>query len=171
MSEFPDDLHVETDNDSELVRTLRAALRKKDDEIKGLRTEVEKVRTATVESAIKDVLKNVPEGRREKVEKLIRKDAKSADDVTAWVEEYGDVFGVTETPGAESAGAGDGEEPQSGGLSEEEATAFERLQSAEAGGKPTAPVGPDQIRRVLDEAKGMSPAEGIEHLRKHGLAA
>lgn len=173
MSEFNDDLHVETDNDSELVRTLRAALRADKAKIKTLENEVQTARTQSVESAVKDALKGVPEAARAKVEKLIRKDAKSAEDVQSWLEEYGDVFGVgVDVPGAEGADATSGGEggASADGLTAEDIAALRQVREAEAGGESSAPIGPDAIRKVLAEARDMSPENGLEHLRKHGLS-
>lgn len=175
MGEFNDtDFTVERDDDSDLVRQLRRLVKDKDQEIKTLKGEVDAFRTQTVESAIKDALKGVPDGKRDKVEKLLRKEAKSPDDVQSWLDEYGDVFGVgTQDPGsaAETPGNGADGGANGGGVDESTRAAFEAARAAEGGGQPAPQLGAEAVSKFLSDlkAQGKNYDEAIAALRERGL--
>lgn len=174
MAEFNDDFTEDNHDDTDLVRQLRAALREKDKIVKTLTSEVETFRTQTVESAIRDALKGVPEDRRVKVEKLIRKDAKSTEDVQTWLDEYADVFDIRQGvdvagDGAESAGNGAVSDGERSGVDESTRASFEAAQRTEAGAGAPVHAGPERIKRLLAETSGGYDAV-MQKLREEGLA-
>jgi hypothetical protein len=173
VAEFNDiDLTDDQHDDSDLVRQLRKQLRDKDRELKAALGEVEAFRTQTVESAIKDALKGVPEDRRAKVEKLIRKEAKTTEDVQTWLDEYSDVFDIrqgVDVSGAETAGNAAESGEESAGVDPSTRAAFEAAQRTEAGAGAPVHAGPERIKRLLAETSGGYDAV-MQKLREEGLA-
>jgi hypothetical protein len=88
-----DDLFNDSDSDTELVRTLRKALKERDKEHKELQSELAKRAKVDRSRSLADVLKD--KGLPEKVANLYPQDAEpTAEAVDAWLGEYGDVFGI-----------------------------------------------------------------------------
>ena len=90
------------DNDSDLVRDLRNQIEGKDKELKALRKSVEELQVFKVKVTVDDVIKE--KGLNPKIKGLIPKDV---EDVSAWLEEYGDLFGAATTANDDSAGDDD----------------------------------------------------------------
>lgn len=96
-----DTLIEDHENDSDLVKNLRAALKKANARTAELETEVGTFKSQTRDNSITAYLKtkNLPE----KVAKLIPKDVEANDEALgSWLAEYGDVFGIK----VESTGEG-----------------------------------------------------------------
>lgn len=95
MPEF-DDLLSDTDNDTELVRNLRRALKDKDKEHKEIVAQLAERAKHDRSRSLADVLKE--KGLPEKVANLYPEHAEpTADAVDVWLSEYGDVFGISQT--------------------------------------------------------------------------
>lgn len=98
-----DDLLNDDDNDTDLVRTLRKALKDRDKEVKEFRTQLAERAKADRTRDLADLLKS--KELPDKVAKLYPGDADvSAEAVDAWLSEYGDVFGIQQ-PGTSADSA------------------------------------------------------------------
>lgn len=173
MGEFDSDYTEDRDTDSDLVRQLRAQLREKDKQVKVLNGEVEKFRETTVESAIKAALAGVPDGKKAKVEKLIRAGAKNPEDVQAWLDEYADVFDIRAGVDVAGQSGDDSDTEGTGGVDESTRDGFEQVQRLESGAGVPPKLGTDRASKLLDDAKGggMGGFDAlIEKLRAEGLA-
>lgn len=169
-NEFPDELTLDTDNDSNLVRDLRAALRAKNTELGKVNQKLETFEKQSRTSSLSDLL--TAAGVNTKVSAFYPADAEvSKEAVEKWLADYGDVFGATPKPVESEAGepAAEVEEPAEGGLSEEDAAGFAAAQQVSTNALTAVVTGTDQIRRVMQEAKGLPPEEGRNLLKKHGL--
>ena len=101
MSEL-DELLGETDSDTDLVRTLRKALKDRDKEFKALQDDLAKRAAADRQRDLAGVL--TQKGLPEKVAKLYPKDAEpTAEAVDAWLVDYADVFGIEQQGAADAA--------------------------------------------------------------------
>lgn len=88
-----DNLLLDNDNDSDLVRDLRKQLREKTKSEKDLLTKVQDFERKSRSASIADLLK--AKNVNPKVAAFIPQDVTAdADGVAKWLEEYGDVFGV-----------------------------------------------------------------------------
>lgn len=90
-------MSYDDDNDSDLVRDLRAQIKAKDDELKSLRKENESLVQYKVKVTVDDVI--AEKGLNPKIKALIPKDV---EDVSSWLEEFGDLFGAA--PATDAAG-------------------------------------------------------------------
>jgi len=83
------------------LRELRKANRAKDKQIKELMEQLTTVNKSIREQSVKEVLAS--KGINTKVAALIPSEIKSPEEVANWLEEYGDVFGITQSEqGAEA---------------------------------------------------------------------
>ena len=141
MPEF-DDLLNDTDNDTELVRNLRKALKDRDKEVKEIQADLAKRAKADRERDLTSVLKE--KGVSEKVAKLYPGDAEpTAEAVDAWLSEYGDVFGI-EQPGTAA--------------DQSTVTAAQRISQASAGAPP-AHMATDIEALAAEISSAKTPAE------------
>jgi Xaa-Pro aminopeptidase len=142
----------DNDADTELVRTLRKALRDAEKERKDLQTQLAERTKADRTRNLADVLKE--KGLSEKVAKLYPGDAEpTAEAVDAWLAEYGDVFGI-EQPGT----AADAET----------VTAAQRIANASAGAPPAHTA--TDISSLMAEIKSAkTPEEYQAALAKLGM--
>lgn len=77
--------------ESPQMRDLRKANRSKEKQIKELMEQLRETQQSVRERSVKDVLN--ARGLSSKIAAFIPDDVTSAEDVEAWIEEYGDVFG------------------------------------------------------------------------------
>ena len=178
-NEFPENLHIDTENDSDLVRTLRAALRAKGEEVTRERRRAETAEKQSRSSTLADILRE--KGVSPKVAAFVPADVEpTADAIGAWLEEFGDVFGVQKDDGqnqqvSEQTGGNAGGDDESGeptgGLSAEGAAAFAAAQQTEAGGQSAAVIGLDKVARVMQEVRGLDPQLAMQKLKEEGLVA
>lgn len=150
MAEY-DDLLSETENDPELVRTLRKALKDKDKEFKEIQAQLaERAKTDRTRS-LADVLKE--KGVPDKVAKLYPEHAEvTADAVDSWLSEFGDVFGIEQSGTADSATV----------------EAARRMANASAGAPP-GNVSTDIAALTAEIAAAKTPAEYEAALAKLGM--
>lgn len=95
MSNLPElsDLLNDSDADSDLVKTLRAALKSKANEAKQAADELATLRKEKRTSTLADVLKD--KGVPTKAAKLLPADIEPTPEaVDAWLAEFGDLFGI-----------------------------------------------------------------------------
>jgi hypothetical protein len=141
MSEFDAFLN-DNENDTELVRTLRNALRTAEKERKDLQKDLAERAKSDRTRTLADVLRE--KGVSEKVAKLYPSDAEpTAEAVDAWLSEYGDVFGI-EQPGTAA--------------DEATVTAAQRIANASAGAPP-AHTATDISSLVAEISAAKTPAE------------
>lgn len=137
-----DDLFNDSDSDTELVRTLRKALKERDKEHKELQSELAKRAKVDRSRSLADVL--TAKGLPEKVANLYPQDAEpTADAVDAWLGEYGDVFGI---------------EQQGTAANDETVNAARRMANASAGA-PSAHQATDVAALAAEIAAAKTPAE------------
>ena len=174
MSEFHDDLTVETDNDSDLVRQLRKQLRDKGKEAADAAKELATYRAKERTTSIGDLLKD--QGVNPKIARLLPADIEPTEDaVKGWLDDYADVFNIERgvddaESAAETAGNGAQTDQAAGGVSPEARAAFEAAQRTEASGGVTPLLGVEQALAVLKDAKGKGSDEALKALRAAGLA-
>lgn len=95
MSDFDwddDDSFEDAQGESTAMKELRKAYREMKKQNKELQESLNGMKTSVRERSVKDVLAS--KGLPEKISKFIPEDVTSAEEVEAWVAEYGDVFGV-----------------------------------------------------------------------------
>lgn len=92
MADWDDDLDLEDDGPQGDIPDLRKAHRALKRQYKELQDQFTAVQKQARERSVKDVL--AAKGLNEKIAAFIPETATSAEDVAAWVEEYGDVFGA-----------------------------------------------------------------------------
>lgn len=96
FDEFDDDFDFEDEEpqrrENNALRELRKANKAKDKQIKELMEQLTTVNKSIREQSVKEVLAS--KGINTKVAALIPSEIKSPDEVTNWLEEYGDVFGI-----------------------------------------------------------------------------
>jgi len=148
MSEL-DELLGDNDGDTELVRTLRKALKDRDKEFKELQADLAKRAKADRDRDLANVLRE--KGVSEKVAKLYPGDAEpTAEAVDAWLVDYADVFGI-EQPGTAADQA--------------TVTAAQRIAQATAGAPPAHQA--TDIQALADEiANAKTPEEYNKVLAK-----
>lgn len=154
MSEFDDDFSG-TDNNSSGPKALRDALDAEKAKNKDLTERLSKLEGAQRQSAVQSVI--TAKGLSPKVAKLIPSDVEPTEDaVTAWLEEYGDVFGAS-TPSAE----GEGVDDSSAGTTVPEAdqTALQAIQASAGSG-----VTPDAVTALQQKIKNATSSQEIAEL-------
>ena len=98
MSDFDwddDDSFEDAQGESTAMKELRKAYREMKKQNKELQESLNGMKTSVRERSVKDVLAS--KGLPEKISKFIPEDVTSAEEVEAWVAEYGDVFGAKPT--------------------------------------------------------------------------
>lgn len=125
MSNLPDldALLNESDNDSDLVRTLRSAIKTLKQENKQNAEALSSLRKENRTRTLADVLKD--KGVSEKAAKLFPADTEpTAEAVDEWLGEYGDLFGIEVKPQTSAT--------------QEQVAAAQRISAATAGAPPAA---------------------------------
>lgn len=142
------DLYDDQDDDSRLVKDLRKQLRDAQKQNETLAAQVSElqgsVRVRTVEEAL------ASKGVDKRIAKFIPADV---DDVAAWLDENGDLFGIQKSDG-DSADSGPA------GLSPEDAEAARRLQAASSGGVALA----DRQKQQLEALQKATTKEELDAL-------
>jgi len=95
MSDFDwddDDNFGDAQNQSNVMKELRKAYKEAQKQKKELQEQLQSMKNSLRERSVKDVLAS--KGLPEKISKFIPEDVTSAEEVEAWVSEYGDVFGI-----------------------------------------------------------------------------
>ena len=154
MGEYDEEIDTSAENDSPLVKQLRKMVK----DLTG------KLHTAT-EAARGSILSKALEGKGVLDPKKIAKAVKlfpadqtpTEENVTAWVAEYGDLFGVGAAEAAPVA-AGDGEqpaaEPTGKGVDPAVQEQWAAAQNTEAGGTVNATIGATGLKRELADLRG-----------------
>jgi hypothetical protein len=94
-----DALTKDDQDDDDLVKNLRSALKASVKEKAEMKSELSTMKTTSRERAISDVLKS--KGVSEKAAKLLPADIDTSEDaITAWLDDYADVFGIQQNSGA-----------------------------------------------------------------------
>lgn len=173
MSEFNDDLTIETDHDSDLVKQLRKQLRDKDRALTEANQKIETFAQQTRSSTLADLLK--AHGVNAKVAGLIPSSVEASEDaVKAWLDEYADALNIARTETTESGAGDEGASNDSGeggstGLDPAAAAALARVQATQSGGSKDTAVGADRTRNALSDLKGLPLEEAAQKLRELGL--
>lgn len=100
MSDFnwdDDDDFGGASNESNAMKELRKAYKAMQKQNKELAEQLDTFKSSMRDRSVKDVIAS--KGLPDKVSALIPKDATTAEEVEAWLAEYGDVFGVTAESG------------------------------------------------------------------------
>lgn len=94
MSMYDDDDFETDDQDAggNALQQLRKANKAKDKQLKELTEQLQAMQKSVRERSVKDVL--AAKGLPEKISAFIPESATTSDEVEAWINEYGDVFGV-----------------------------------------------------------------------------
>lgn len=97
--DYDDDMDFEDDEpqrrENNALRELRKANKAKDKQIKELMEQLTTINKSVREQSVKEVLTS--KGINPKVAALIPSEIQSPDEVTNWLSEYGDVFGITQS--------------------------------------------------------------------------
>ena len=134
------DYTIEQDNDSDLVRDLRAQIKDHASKVKALTAENDTFKATARKSTVADFLK--AKNINPKVAALIPPDVEpTADGVGAWLTEFGDVFGVTPS-----------DDPVDDGASADELDAYARVQETSHAGAPATVTGVAAAQKRWDEA-------------------
>lgn len=145
----------ETGDGSQLVKDLRKQLNAAQKELKQFRTEK---RTSTVS----DVLSK--RGINPKVAALIPADVEPTQEaVTAWLDEFGDVFGVVQGEKPSEVQSQDAEAPS--GVDPDTASQWQQIQDTEHAGVANAAVGTEDIVQKLEAAQGQGFDAIVELLK------
>ena len=125
------------------LRELRKANRAKDKQIKELMEQLTTVNKSVREQSVKEVLTS--KGINPKVAALIPSEIQSPDEVTNWLSEYGDVFGITQSEQGAEAPAQKQVDPALESLN--------RISSMQNSGQPFTNDA-DQIASLIANARG-----------------
>ena len=139
-----DDDDLETSNDSNAMKELRRAYKKLQAEKKELSEMLEGMQSSLRERSVKDVLAS--KGLPEKIAAFIPKDATTSEEVEAWINEYGDVFGVQV----------EAEQPAQQPAYNADLAALNRISQTQSSGQPFT-NDPDQLASLINSAQ--SPEE------------
>ena len=139
-----DDDDLETSNDSNAMKELRRAYKKLQAEKKELSEMLEGMQSSLRERSVKDVLAS--KGLPEKIAAFIPKDATTSEEVEAWINEYGDVFGVQV----------EAEQPAQQRQVNPDLVALNRISQTQSSGQPFT-NDPDQLASLINSAQ--SPEE------------
>lgn len=143
MSEY-DTFAEEHEDDSKLVKDLRAQIRDLAGKNKNLTSEVETFKTQARSSTVAEILS--AKGINSKVAKLIPTDVEANEEsVNKWLEEFGDVFGVQVQPAGDDGDEFEGADPNA-------VAQFARVQQTSRAGETDLPVGVAAQLKDLDEA-------------------
>ncbi len=147
MSEYEwddDDDNIGASNDSNAMKELRRAYKKLQAEKKELSEMLEGMQSSLRERSVKDVLAS--KGLPEKIAAFIPKDATTAEEVEAWINEYGDVFGVQ---------ASEAEQPAQQRQVNPDLAALNRISETQSSGQPFT-NDPDQLASLIASADSPS---------------
>jgi len=166
MGEYDEELDTQAENDSPLVKQLRKM-------VKDLTGKVHTAEQAARGSILSDALRGKGVLDAKKIAKAVKlfptDQAPTEENVTAWITEYGDLFGVGATEAATVA-AGDGEEPAAEptgkGVDPAVQEQWRAAQETESGGTVNAAIGATGLKRELSDlrAKDLSFGELIKQL-------
>ena len=166
MGEYNEEIDPDTENDSPLVKQLRGM-------VKDLTKKVHTAELAARGSLLSDALKGkgvLDAAKIAKAVKLFPTDqAPTEENVTAWITEYGDLFGVGAAEAAPVA-ADDGEEPAAEptgkGVDPAVQEQWKAAQNTESGGTVNAAIGATGLARELADlrSKDLSFGELIKQL-------
>lgn len=147
MSEYEwddDDDNIGASNDSNAMKELRKAYKKLQAEKKELSEMLEGMQSSLRERSVKDVLAS--KGLPEKIAAFIPKEATTAEEVEAWISEYGDVFGVQ---------ASEAEQPAQQRQVNPDLAALNRISETQSSGQPFT-NDPDQLASLIASADSPS---------------
>jgi hypothetical protein len=146
-----DDFTQESNQSNDLVKQLRKANKQKEKELSELKSQFENLSKAQRERAIKDVLE--ARGVNKKIASFIPSDIDPTEEsLSKWLNEYGDVFGVTAEP----------EQPV---VDPAQAAAYKKMNTTVDSGL-TPDASDDILRKILNTS---SKEELDEVLRQSGL--
>ena len=138
MSDFDwDDDDSGDAQESNAMKELRRAYKATQKQNKELAEQLQQMQSSLRERSVKDVLAS--KGLPEKIAKFIPEEATSAEEVEAWLSEYGDVFGIQESTE---------EQPQQ---VNPELQAWQRIASTQSSGQPFT-NDPDQLSGLIANA-------------------
>lgn len=179
MSEFHDDLTVEQDGDSDLVKSLRAQLRNAHKERDGFKKQVEDAAKAAAAQTVADAVK--AKGLDPDVVKYVPDSVTDEASLGKWLEGDGKLFSkmlaapettTEQKPAAETTETGGKPEPQP--ETDPQIAAFletlAQIQATESGGwSPQLAAGEAAKARALSEAaKTVTDPEGLIALMQSG---
>ena len=153
MGEYDEEIDTSTENDSPLVKQLRGM-------VKDLTKKVHTAEQAARGSILSDALRGKGVLNAAKIAKAVKlfptDQAPTEENVTAWITEYGDLFGVGAAVAAPVA-AGDGEEPAAEptgkGVDPAVQEQWTAAQNTEAGGTVNATIGATGLKRELADIR------------------
>jgi len=157
MGEYDEELDTSAENDTPLVKQLRKM-------VKDLTGEVHKAQQAARGSILSDALRGKGVLDPKKIAKAVKlfptDQAPTEENVTAWITEYGDLFGVGAAEAAPVA-AGDGEEPAAEptgkGVDPAVQEQWKAAQNTESGGTVNAAIGATGLARELADLRAKNP--------------
>lgn len=140
MSQYDDDNEYDGDefDESNSMRDLRRALKKRDKELAEFRKIAEESQAALRERSIKDSLTS--QGLNPKIAAFIPRDV-AADQVDGWLKENGDVFGVAPQAPAPDGGQATGQPAPPATYSEADLAALNAIEGAAVGGVQAGSAG------------------------------
>lgn len=130
---------------TDVLKELRKANRAKEKQLKELQDQLTQMQSSVRERSVKDVLES--KGLNSKIAAFIPKEITSADDVAAWVDQYGDVFGAA--PAVDSS-----EAESSPAQFNPELAALNRIAQAQSSGQPFS-SDPTQIAAQIASANSI----------------
>jgi hypothetical protein len=140
-----DDFESPSKGSTDVLKELRKANRAKERQLKELQDQLSSMQSSVRERSVKDVLES--KGLNSKIAAFIPKDITSADDVAAWVDEYGDVFGATNAVDSSEA-------ESSPAQFNPELAALNRISQAQSSGQPFS-SDPAQIAAQIASASSI----------------
>jgi len=153
MGEYNEEIDPDTENDSPLVKQLRGM-------VKDLTKKVHTAELAARGSLLSDALKGkgvLDTAKIAKAVKLFPTDqAPTEENVTAWITEYGDLFGVgaaVAAPVAAGEGGTPSAEPTGRGVDPAVQEQWTAAQNTEAGGTVNATIGATGLKRELADIR------------------
>lgn len=145
---------------SDAMKQLRKANKAKEQQIKELSERLESLNKSVRDRSVKDVL--TAKGLPEKISAFIPANITSAEEVSAWVEEYGDVFGVVSTSSQS--------EQDGGQLPNPDLTALNRISQTQQSGQPFS-SDPNQLSGLISSATTPEELNRILFGNSNGPAA
>jgi hypothetical protein len=133
---------VDVQAGSNAMKELRKAYKEAQRQNKELAEQLGSMQSSIRDRSIKDVIAS--KGLPEKVSALIPKDATSSEEVEAWLNEYGEIFGV-------QTGQPSSEGKQSAAPASPELQALARISSTQSTGQPFS-NDPDQLGALISSA-------------------
>lgn len=140
-----DDLGTERSDDSDGIKSLRAALKAANLQIRAQGTELDTFRSKQREGSLSELLKS--KGVPETAFGLYPKDADASDEaVTEWVGKFGAAFGITAAPT---------------GLAPEQVAAMQQVQAASAQAPTPAPGDMSTLKARLQAANSREESAAV----------